>query len=68
MESRPETPGQIFQPGQRCSSGLETSKEKPRILGEDLRLALLTGLKDQGKEGIFIRIPDCRKQKALLLQ
>lgn len=40
----------------------------PRIVGEDLRLALPTGLNDQGKEGMFTRIPDYGKQKALLLQ
>ena len=35
------------------------------MLGQDLRLALPTGLKDQGKEDILVRIPDSKKQKAL---
>lgn len=47
---------------------LEASREQPGMQGEDLRLASSTGLKDQGEKGILIRVPDDKKEKALLLR
>lgn len=47
------------------SLSLETSKEEAGMLGEDLRLALPTGSKDQATEDVLVSIPRYKKQKAL---
>lgn len=49
-------------------SSWKQARKMPGMLGEDLRLALPTSLRDQGKMGIFIRAPDYKKQEARLRQ
>lgn len=70
MGSRPESTGQMFQLGDEgiWLLQLEASQEQPGMREEDLRLASPTGLKDQREKGILIRVPDDKKEKALLLR